>query len=83
MDPNLAAKRAIDRAIETGRKVNEKTLRAGHRRVAQVFPDVVKKLDAVRLYDTTHGAREVGRAVNRSFVVEDQEAYDRLLSYGT
>jgi len=50
--------------------------------VARIFPDVVKKLDSVRLYDTTIGAREVGRAVNHEFVADDQDAYDWFMTYG-
>lgn len=82
VDPELAVKRATDRAAKTGRVVPIDYIRAAHKSVSQVWLDAVKTFDEITLYDTTEGARPVARAVNGRLVIEDPERYAYFLSIG-
>lgn len=59
VDPDIAVQRSNARYLKTGRDVPEDFIRSRHATVAQVFPEAVRTMDSVMLFDTTDGARLV------------------------
>lgn len=81
-DPEIAVKRAAERAKKTGRAVPESYIRERHRKISQIFPDAAKKLNSVELYDTSSEARLVAYGDNGALKILDAAAYEVFLKIG-
>lgn len=81
-DPELAVKRAAERAKKTGRAVPESYIRERHRKIAQIFPDAAKKLDSVELFETSSEARLVAQGDQGNLQILDVAAYEVFLKIG-
>ena len=81
----LAVQRSIDRGKRTKRNVPLDQVRSIHKKVSQIFPQVAKEFDHVKLFDTAQGGKPVLIAEcerGGEIKVHDQKLYDAFLAKG-
>ena len=77
--------RSIDRGKRTKRNVPLDQVRSIHKKVSQIFPQVAKEFDHVKLFDTAQGGKPVLIAeceLGGEIKVHDQKLYDAFLAKG-
>lgn len=85
-DTETAVQRNIERAKKTGRLPPEAMLRACHKSVSKVVPELIKMgaFDKFNLFDTNHpsGAVHVASAEGTKLTIHNQELWDRFIAKG-
>ena len=83
---NLAVERATKRGIESGRFVPEAAIRAQHKSVSQVFPQIMGLMDSTSLYDTSGAQGSTPTLVVESIAgktaIKDKVLWNSFLAKG-
>ena len=82
VDIKTAVERSVSRAKATGRYMPESVLRANHKAVSSIFPDIIKSgiLDSMKLFSTSGGTPTmIASAEGADLTIHDSQGYQAFL----